>query len=166
MLRIIVASSHFFCETARMASTLVCHYVHIVFSTKDRQAWIADSFASRLYAYIGGVARNRDCDLIAAGGVEDHIHLLVSLHQSCALAELMRDIKANSSRFVHDEIHLPNFEWQNGYAAFSVSKSNVDAVIMYINTQRERHAARTFKDELISFLEKHGVEYNPEYVFG
>lgn len=149
-----------------MASTLVCHYVHIIFSTKDRHPWIADSFASRLYAYVGGIVRNRDCALVAAGGIEDHVHLLTTLHPSCSLADLVRDIKANSSRFVHDEIRLPDFAWQSGYAAFSVSKSNVDAVIKYINTQREHHGVRTFKDELIDFLEKHGVEYNPEYVLG
>lgn len=149
-----------------MASTLICHYVHIVFSTKDRTEWIADSFAPRLYAYIGGIARNHDCELIAAGGVEDHIHLLATLHQSCALAELVRDIKANSSRWVHDELRVSDFAWQNGYACFSVSKSNVDAVVKYINTQREHHATRSFKDELIALLEKHGVEYRPEYVIG
>lgn len=148
-----------------MASTLICHFVHIIFSTKDRQPWIAESFASRLHAYIGGVARSQDCALIAAGGVEDHIHLLITLHQSCALAELVRDIKANSSRFVHEEIRLTDFAWQTGYAAFSVSKSNVSPVIRYIQTQREHHKTRTFKEELIDFLDRHGVEYEPQYVF-
>lgn len=149
-----------------MASTLICHYVHIIFSTKDRTPWIADSFASRLHAYIGGIIRSRDCSLLAAGGVEDHIHVLATLHPSCALAELVRDIKANSSRFIHDELRLSDFAWQNGYACFSVSKSNVNTVIKYISTQREHHATRSFKDELIALLEKHGVEYRPEYLLG
>lgn len=86
-----------------MASTLVRHYVHIFHSTKDRLPWIAHDLAPRLYAYIGGIARRRDCTLLAAGGIEDHVHLLTTLHQSCSLADLVRDIKASSSRFMHEE---------------------------------------------------------------
>lgn len=148
-----------------MASTLCCNLVHVIYSTKDREPLIQPDLAPRLYAYLGGIARNRNSSVLAAGGVADHMHLLIDLHQSCALADLVRDLKANSSRWMHEDVQAPGFGWQSGYAAFSVSKSNVDAVAHYINHQREHHTQRSFKEELIEFLDKHGVAYDPKYIF-
>jgi len=148
-----------------MGSTLCCHLVHIIFSTKNRERSISPDLAPRLYEYLGGTARHRDSAIIAAGGVEDHIHLLVDLHQSCALADLVRDLKSNSSRWMHDDLSKREFGWQTGYAAFSVSKSSVEAVKNYIDHQREHHAERKFEDELVEFLRRHEVEYDPRYIF-
>jgi len=149
-----------------MGSTLCCHFVHVVFSTKDRQPLIVPELTPRLYAYLGGIARHNECSLVAAGGIEDHIHVLLTLHPSHALADLVRDLKSNSSRWMHEEGGIARFAWQSGYAAFSVSRSNLNAVGTYIDTQREHHARRTFKEELVEFLERHGVEYDERYIFG
>lgn len=148
-----------------MGSTLCCHLVHVVFSTKNREAFITDALASRLHAYLCGIARNRQCEPIAVGGIEDHVHLLVALHSSIALSDFVRDLKSNSSRWMHEEAGVPAFGWQTGYGAFSVSKSNADVVIAYINNQREHHKARDFRDEYESLLRKHGVEFDERYVF-
>jgi putative transposase len=120
--------------------------------------------AGRLYSYIGGIVREKKCRLIAAGGINDHVHLLVGMHQSIAPAELVRDVKANSSGWVHDELKAP-FEWQAKYGAFAVSKSGLEGVVEYISTQAEHHKRRTFQEEYLEFLKRHGIEYDPRYVF-
>lgn len=148
-----------------MGSTLCCNLLHIIYSTKDREPLILPDLAPRLYAYIGGIAKHRDSALIAAGGIEDHVHLLVNLHQSHALADLVPDLKSNSSRWMHEDMGINRFGWQTGYAAFSVSKSNVESVKHYIARQREHHAKQSFKEELIELLEKHEVDYDPRYIF-
>lgn len=148
-----------------MGSTLCCNLLHIIYSTKDREPLILPEFAPRLYAYIGGIAKHRDSALIASGGIEDHVHLLVNLHQSHALADFVRDLKSNSSRWMHEDIGMSRFGWQTGYAAFSVSKSNVESVKHYIDRQREHHAGKSFEEELIEFLQKHEVDYDPRYIF-
>lgn len=148
-----------------MSSTLCCNLSHIVFSTKNRKSLITTELAPRLYAYLGGIARKRKCSLIVAGGVEDHVHLLVDIHPSTAMADLVRDLKSNSSGWVHGTISVPEFAWQTGYAAFSVSKSNASAVAKYISNQAAHHRRRTFKEELIEFLERHEVPYDAKYMF-
>ncbi|MCC6675581.1 MAG: IS200/IS605 family transposase [Phycisphaerales bacterium] len=147
-----------------MGSTLCCHYLHIIFSTKGREPWISSDIAPRLYAYLGGIARARQCTIARAGGVEDHIHLLAAMHPACALADLIRDLKANSSRWMHDEARVPTFAWQTGYAAFSVSRSNIDAVSTYIDSQPDHHARRSYQDELIDFLRRHGVDFDERHL--
>lgn len=148
-----------------MGSTLCCHLVHIVFSTKNREPFIAASLAPRLHAYLGGIARNRKCEPVAVGGVDDHVHLLIGVHPSIALADLVRDLKANSSKWMHEGIGDRGFGWQTGYAAFSVSRSNTTDVVNYIHNQREHHATVDFKGEFVAFLDKHGVEFDERYVF-
>jgi putative transposase len=142
----------------------ICLHTHFVFSTKDREPQIKPEWQERLYAYIGGIVRVKKCRLIAAGGMEDHVHLLVGMHQSVAPADLVRDVKASSSGWVHDELKEP-FEWQTKYGAFAVSKSGLDAVVQYINTQAEHHKRMTFQEEYLEFLKRHGIEYDPRYVF-
>lgn len=148
-----------------MASTLICHMMHIVFSTKERGPLIHADLAPRLYAYVGGVSRQRGCTLLAMGGIEDHVHILTTLHPNVGLAGFVRDIKSNSSRWMHEEVGVPRFAWQSGYSGFSVSKSNSATVARYIGNQRKHHAKKSFKEELIEFLERHEVEYDPRYVF-
>lgn len=140
-------------------------YVHIIFSTRQRKRWIEQAWAPRLHEYFAGTIRRRDSDLILAGGVEDHVHLLVSLSREVSVADLVRDIKAASSNWVHENIQGANlFAWQNGYSAFSVSHSAVQNVKNYIADQREHHRSRTFREELMAFFEKHEIEFREEHL--
>lgn len=148
-----------------MGSTFSCLFTHIIFSTKHRERLIAPESAERLYAYMGGIIREERCVLLAAGGIPDHVHLLVSLHPTVAVANLLRVLKTNSSSWAHDTLGFAEFGWQDGYGAFSVSKSAVDQVRAYIANQEEHHRRKTFEEEFIEFLDRHGVEYDPKYVF-
>ncbi|MBL8887000.1 MAG: IS200/IS605 family transposase [Phycisphaerales bacterium] len=148
-----------------MSSTLTNIVIHIIFSTKNRAPQIKPEFADRLYSYIGGIARNLDCDLIAAGGIEDHVHLLVAFHPTVAVSDFLRDVKANSSKWLHEDLKV-EFEWQRGFAAFSVSESNIPEVRAYIANQREHHTRRTYDEELVAFLERHNVKFDRMYLLG
>jgi REP element-mobilizing transposase RayT len=143
-------------------SSLHCH---IVFSTKNRLPQINNDWQSRLHEYIGGVLRNNSSALIAAGGMRDHIHLLVSLGRTLSVADTLRLIKTNSSRWVHDEFGFPEFQWQAGYGAFAVSYSNLDQVKTYIANQNSHHRTRTFQDEFRELLKRHGLEWDDRYVW-
>jgi putative transposase len=141
-------------------------YVHLVFSTKHRAATIRLEWAPRLYEYIGGIILHRGGELIAAGGMPDHLHLLVSIGRKWSLAELLRDIKAGSSKWVHEsflEDHA--FGWQDGYGAFSVSASKLDEVKRYIRNQARHHQMLSFQDELRELLRKHGLEWDERYIW-
>ena len=149
-----------------MPQSFACLNCHIVFSTKSRQPLIAPDLAPRLYEYVGGIARNTGGVLMAAGGTADHVHLLVSLGKQSAVAEVVRDLKANSSRWVHETFaKLSAFAWQTGYGAFAVSYSNLDEVRRYIANQQEHHRKRTFKEEFIALLKRHHLEYDIRYVW-
>lgn len=118
-------------------------------------------WSPRLYQYIGGTLRAKDSVLLAAGGMPDHIHLMISLGKQTTIADLIRDIKANSSRWIHEAFaSLRGFAWQTGYAAFSVSPSSLGDVKQYIANQSEHHRVRTFQEEFVLFLERHGVPYD------
>jgi REP element-mobilizing transposase RayT len=146
--------------------TLSAIFVHVIFSTKGREPLISDDIAPRLHAYMGGIARQEEAVALAIGGINDHVHLLLSLSPKHSSSNLIRDIKACSSRWVHglSPAHS-GFAWQAGYAVFSVSVSNVEAVKQYLASQREHHQRLTFKEELVAFLERHNVEYDERYVF-
>jgi REP element-mobilizing transposase RayT len=149
-----------------MGQTLHAIYSHIIFSTKNREPWLRADLRPRLYAYIGGIIKHRDSVLLASGGIEDHVHLLIDVHPALSSSDLVRDVKANSSRWIHESAaDLKAFAWQSGYAVFSVSRSVVPDVRTYIENQEEHHRTITFKDELIAFLERHGVSYDARYVF-
>ena len=140
--------------------------VHIVFSTKDRVAQIDGELQGRMWEYMGGILRGEGCRLLAAGGTADHVHLLVSLSRDVSVAEAVRVVKANSSKWVHETLaERGEFAWQAGYAAFSVSRSNVGEVMQYIQGQAEHHRTRDFKAELIAFLRRHGVAYDERYIW-
>lgn len=148
-----------------MAHSFTAGYAHFVFSTKDRLPLIPQD-AHRLHAYAGGIIRSEQCALLAAGGMPDHIHLLTKVHPSKSYADLMRVVKARTSAWMKQEHPaLRDFAWQNGYGGFSVSKSNVEAVQDYIARQAEHHQRLTFQEEFIALLEKHGVEYDPQYIW-
>jgi REP element-mobilizing transposase RayT len=149
-----------------VAQSLACLHVHIVFSTKHREPLIAPDLAPRLYDYFGGSARIAGSALVAVGGVADHVHLLVSLARTWCVADLVRDIKANSSGWVHDNFpDRARFAWQAGYGAFAVSKSNVEAVKGYIARQEERHRNQTFQDEYRETLSAHELEWDERFVW-
>jgi putative transposase len=140
-----------------MSHTFTCLLVHVIFSTKDRRRFIDAELAARLHPYLGGICRDLECKGLAIGGVEDHVHMLISYPAKYSISDLMREIKANSSKWVHETFsERQAFAWQPGYAAFSVSKSVEPAVIEYIDTQEENHRKLTLQEEMAIFLERHG----------
>lgn len=148
-----------------MPSTHLSLHYHVVFSTKKRAPLISASWRENLHAYLGGVIRNLDGIPEAIGGVADHVHLLVGLKATASLSDTVRDIKANSSRWVHDETGDRGFSWQEGYGAFTVSASQLDAVRSYIANQEEHHRKRTFQEEYVELLKRSGVEYDERYLW-
>ncbi len=139
---------------------------HVIFSTKYRHPRIQDAFRERLYEYIGGTIRGLKGHLIEIGGVEDHVHLLANFSPAAALSDVIRDIKANASRWLNELDEIPSkFEWQKGYAAFTVSYSQRKPVRDYIRNQREHHRKRTFKEEYMEFLQRHDIEFEERYLF-
>lgn len=138
---------------------------HVVFSTKHRTPWIVPDLAEQLYPFIGGIVRNECGVLSAIGGVADHVHLLINWRTDETIANLMRDVKTRSSRWVHEmypDLHA--FAWQEGYAVFSVSLSQAAKVKRYIANQEEHHRKEDFKGELMRILRSHEVEYDERFV--
>lgn len=149
-----------------MGSTLTNLLVHVVFSTKGNEAIIGDAWRERLYPYIGGILRGQEAEALAIGGTADHLHLAIKLKSDQTLADLVRLVKANSSRWVNENrLCHGRFAWQNGYGGFSVSASQIEKVRRYIENQVEHHRTQTFEEELVGLLIKHGVTYNPEYLW-
>lgn len=143
----------------------ISNLVHFIWSTAGRTPTINPAWEPWLHAYIGGILNNANARLLAAGGVEDHVHLYVSLPATLCLSDAASVIKSNSSRFVHEELGDRSFDWQKGYAAFTVSVSAEEAVRNYLRNQKEHHKQKSFQDEYIEFLERHHVPYDPKYVF-
>jgi REP element-mobilizing transposase RayT len=149
-----------------MPQSLAALYCHVVFSTRNREPLIDPEWEDRLYGYVGGILGNRKCLLLIAGGMPDHVHLLVSLARTWSVADLVRDVKSNSSAWIHEEIpDMRHFSWQDGYGAFSVSVSQLDAVRKYVAGQKEHHARQSYQDEFRAILKRHGVEYDERYVW-
>ena len=149
-----------------MPSTHSNLLMHVIFSTKNRMKLIADDWQAELFAYIGGAVHEHKASLLEVGGIEDHVHLLLRVHPSYAIADTVRLLKSNSSRWINEERKIQaKFEWQKGYGVFSVSQSGRDALSQYIRNQREHHSKQSYEEEYLRMLELQGVEYNPEYVF-
>ncbi len=141
--------------------------IHYVFSTKDRQPLITPDLQERLWAYLGGIARENEMKALAVGGMEDHVHALVSLPSTLSIAKAVQLLKGGSSKWVHDTFAaMKEFAWQEGYGAFSIAISGVDDTIAYINRQEAHHHTLTFEEEFVGFLKRHGIEYDPRYVLG
>jgi len=140
------------------------NHLHVVFSTKERQKLISQQMQPKLWAYMGGIGRNHGFLVLANGGIEDHVHLLIQLPPALALAKAISLLKANSSRWMRE--HGIKFAWQEGYGAFSVSTSNLAAVERYIQNQAAHHRKITFEQEFLSLLRKHRIDFDPRYVFG
>ena len=140
--------------------------LHIVFSTKHRRRWITPEIAKRLYAYLGGILRAEKGVLYDIGGIEDHVHLYLRWRPDGSVSDLMRTVKARSSKWVHDTFpQLSEFAWQEGYSVFSVSKSQEEAVKNYIAGQAEHHKKEDFKSELLRLLGAHQIDFDEKWVF-
>jgi len=149
-----------------MANTYTKIYLQLVFSPSRRENLIPVKHKEELQKYTTGIIQNRKHKLLAINFMPDHVHIFIGYQPSQPLPDLLRDIKANTSKFINDKRWLPGkFQWQEGYGAFSYSYSQLDYVIKYINTQEEHHQKASFKDEYLKLLEKFDVEFAPEFLF-
>jgi len=139
---------------------------HIIYSTKYRKPWIHAAWQDDLYGYIGGILRENKGTLLKIGGVADHVHLLAKLSPTIAISDVLRVVKTNSSKWINEreDVHY-KFQWQPGFAAFSVSESQFPIVETYIANQAEHHRSKTFEEEFLGILKKHNIEYDTRYVF-
>ena len=138
---------------------------HIIFSTKDRRPIITPEYEIRLYDYLGGTIRKLGGISLELNGTEDHLHLLAKLRPDHALSDVLRELKANATGWMHDIFpSLKNFSWQRGYGAFTVSQSNVPAVRRYIARQKEHHRKVSFRDEFIQFLKENAIDYDERFI--
>ena len=149
-----------------MSHSYVSSLYHCVWSTEHRQRLITPQLQKRLWAYIGGIAKQNRMKALAIGGVDDHLHMLLSLPSTTTVSKAVQLIKGGSSKWVHDmfaEHH--DFGWQEGYGAFSIGIAQVEHTIAYIDRQAEHHHRRSYQDEFIAILEKHHIEYDPRYLW-
>ena len=148
-----------------MSHTYTAELFHCVFSTKERRNLISEDFQPRLWSFLGGIARKNGFKTIAVGGTANHVHVLLSLPATIPLAKAVQLLKGGSSKWIN-EIEGGRFGWQEGYGAFTVGISQQADTIRYINSQREHHQKRSFEEEFVAFLKKHGIAYDPKYVLG
>jgi putative transposase len=149
-----------------MANTYTQLYIQTVFAVKGRANMIPSKYKEELQKYTTGIIRNRKHKLLAINFMPDHVHIFFGYHPAQPLPDLLRDIKSNTSKFINEKQWLPGkFEWQEGYGAFSYSRSHIDKVVKYINNQEEHHKKFSFKDEYLKLLEKFEIDYNDNYLF-
>jgi putative transposase len=146
-------------------STYTQSLYQIVFSTKRREPVLVKDNRPELFKYIWGILKNKKCHLYRINGVEDHIHIVTHLHQSVALATLIKDIKVASSMFIKEQELFPKFNgWQDGYGAFTYSQDAKDNLIEYVKNQEEHHRVKTFREEFIELLKEHGIGFDEKYL--
>jgi len=150
-----------------MAQSLVQIYLHTVFSTKNRHPFLKNKETrERLHAYLAGICRNLDCPALIIGGIEDHVHLLTRHSKNISVADFLRELKRDSSKWIKTSgTDFKRFSWQNGYGSFSVSPSHVPAVEKYIEGQEGHHRRETYQDEYRRLCRKYGVEIDERYVW-
>jgi putative transposase len=148
-----------------LPSTHLSLHYHLVFSTKGRRALIAPDRRAPLHAYLGEIVHSLSGVPLAVGGTADHVHLLVGLRATHRLADVLREVKGGSSEWMHKEVGVVEFAWQEGYGAFTVSRSHLDEVSRYIANQEQHHRNSTFQDEYLALLIEHGVEYDEQYLW-
>jgi putative transposase len=149
-----------------MANTYTQIYVHVVFAVEGRQSLIAVEHNEELQKYIAGIVAGQNHKLIAINNMPDHLHLLVGLRPDATLSDLVRAVKAGSSKFINEQRWvLGRFSWQAGFGAFSYARSQLDAVVRYIQNQQKHHTKKSFCDEYVDLLEKFGVQYDRKYIF-
>lgn len=149
-----------------MANTYTQIYLHVIFAVKGRDNLISPTWKEELYKYITGIVTNKNQKLIAINGMPNHVHLLIGLKPDIALSDLIRDVKANSSKFINDKQWvMGKFEWQAGFGGFSYSHSQLDVIINYIRNQEEHHKTKSFREEYLDFLKRYAIDYKTEYFF-
>lgn len=149
-----------------MANTFSSLHCHLVFSTKNREPWLRADIEERVWAYLGGIARENGMKPVMIGGIENHVHALLGFPPTLAVSQAVKLIKGGSSAWIKETFPgLRGFGWQDGYGAFSVSKSHVSDVTEYIRSQREHHRVKSFEEEYRAFLDKHEIPYDERYVF-
>jgi REP element-mobilizing transposase RayT len=148
-----------------MSHTYAASFFHVVFRTRDNHRWISPDLRDDMFSFMGGILREGKCALLAAGGTEDHVHLLISLHPQISLADMMRAVKAKTSKWIHEMFPTrAGFAWQEGYGAFSVGTSGLAKTTAYIAEQETHHRRTTFQEELAAILRKHGIEFDDRYL--
>ena len=149
-----------------MGQSLVKNYIHIVFSTKNREALIFPPFEEELHKYLGGICNHLECQVIKVGGFVDHVHILCMLSKKISVMKLVEELKTSSSKWMKTrDKTLEFFYWQDGYGAFSVDAKGVDRVASYIENQHVHHKGKAYKDELISLLKRHEVDFDEKYIW-
>ena len=149
-----------------MPQSLSKVYVHIIFSTKNRQNLIDDRIENSLYEYLGGICKGLECNPVKVGGHKNHVHILCLLSRKVAQMKLMEEIKKQSSKWIKTKGHsYSNFYWQDGYGIFSVNSTETGKVIDYIQRQQEHHKHISYQDEFVAFLKKYHVEYDERYIW-
>ena len=148
-----------------MPQSLAQIYIHLIFSTKDRASLIPDLMGDHLHAYLAGVLNGSGNAAVQIGGVADHVHLLFRLSRTSTLADVVRDVKGASSKWMAQDQGIKGFAWQAGYGAFSVSASLIETVTQYIRNQPEHHRTKTFQDEFREWLRRYNVTYDEAYVW-
>lgn len=150
-----------------MAQTLVSVYLHIIFSTKNRFPFLTSDIEPELFAYIGGIFSNLDCRLLAANGIETHVHLLSSMDKNIQIPNLVGTVKRESSKWLKSKSPmLSKFGWQDGYSAFSVGHTQLPEVKKYIANQKEHHAKHLFEDEMRGFYRRYEIDFDEQFVWG
>lgn len=149
-----------------MSQSLSHVIVHIIFSTKNREPWIDSGVRPRLHAYLATVGRDNGSNVCRVGGVADHVHLVATLPRTISQSDFLEEIKKHSSRWIKEvDPRYSGFSWQRGFGIFSVSQSQLDDVIRYVETQEEHHRKMTFQEEYRRFLTKHGIAFDERYVW-
>ncbi|MFH1644549.1 MAG: IS200/IS605 family transposase [bacterium] len=148
-----------------MGHTYASLYFHFIWSTKDRIDLIDLSFQKRLYDYIGALIKDENCYLMSIGGISNHVHLLIKTLPQTVITDLMRKVKANSSKFINQIYPDMNFGWQSGYGVFAVSVSKLDMVKNYISNQELHHTSCSFEDEFKKLLDRHDISYEDKFLF-
>ena len=150
-----------------MANTYTSLHYHVVFSTKNRQALLVEPVRERLFAYLGGIARENGMKALEVGGASDHVHLLLSIPASLAVSKAVQFVKGGSSHWLKETFpNMVDFAWQDGYAAFTVSQSQLNDTQAYIRSQPEHHRTKTFAEEYRAFLARHRIDYDERYLLG
>ncbi len=149
-----------------MAQSLASIMIHLVFSTKDRVAWITPAIEASLHANMAQILKDLECPALKIGGMHDHIHILFALNRTKSVSQVVEDVKKKSSRWVKTEYpDLQGFQWQSGYGAFSVGQSGLEKTRDYIISQKEHHQLRSFQDEFQSFLKKYDITWDEKYLW-
>lgn len=156
----------YFAKNILMANTYHQIYIQVVFAVKHREALITKEWRSKLFSVIGNLINETGCKTIIVNGIEDHVHCFLALKPTVSISELMKTIKAKSSKYINDhKLTKTRFEWQEGYGAFSYSQSHISAVYKYIENQEEHHKKQTFNEEYLNFLNKFNIKYEEKYIF-